>query len=207
MTAMVSVAEQFGNLRDTLGSILGIHALMRYLRITIAKLRGQPVPPSLSQDPNFSQESFNSFNQDPQNAPPKPPPISKKPLIIFLLAVFGLPYLMGKLIRAMSQTPHHTLPPTAINPSQGGGQLSRAIFDFIPRNLGAEVPLRKGEVVMIISRAGNDWCRIRLRDGREGYVPLVYLEGVHNPEVKAPPIISPPGEQGHAFVEEFKDEE
>ncbi|KAF4592004.1 Pex13 protein [Ophiocordyceps camponoti-floridani] len=42
--AMVSVAEQFGNLRDTLGSILGIFTLMRWIRTLIAKLTGRPPP-------------------------------------------------------------------------------------------------------------------------------------------------------------------
>ena len=35
---MVSVAEQFGNLRHTLGSVLGIYTLIRWLRTLLAKL-------------------------------------------------------------------------------------------------------------------------------------------------------------------------
>lgn len=41
--AMVSVAEQFGNLKNTLGSLLGIYAIMRWARRLVAKLSGQPV--------------------------------------------------------------------------------------------------------------------------------------------------------------------
>ncbi|KAJ9648494.1 Peroxisomal membrane protein PAS20 [Coniosporium tulheliwenetii] len=43
--AMVSVAEQFGNLRQTLGSILGIFTLMRWFRTAVAKITGRPPPP------------------------------------------------------------------------------------------------------------------------------------------------------------------
>ncbi|KAG5991028.1 hypothetical protein E4U52_004052 [Claviceps spartinae] len=41
---MVSVAEKFGNLRDTLGPILGIFTLMRWIRTLIAKITGRPPP-------------------------------------------------------------------------------------------------------------------------------------------------------------------
>ena len=41
---MVAVAEQFSNLRDTLGSVLGIFTLMRWIRTLLAKLMGRPPP-------------------------------------------------------------------------------------------------------------------------------------------------------------------
>ena len=46
---MVSVAEQFGNLRHTLGSVLGIYTLIRWIRTLLARLTGQP-PPARSTD-------------------------------------------------------------------------------------------------------------------------------------------------------------
>jgi peroxin-13 len=196
-SALTSLAEQFGNLRDTLGSIFGIYAVMRYIRVAIAKLRGRPLPP---EDADISAESFNDFN-DP-NSPSPPPRSSKKPLIIFLLAVFGLPYLMGKLIRAMAHSRPHTLSSTPFDPSSA--QFYRAMFDFVPQNPASEIPLRKGDVVAIVERTDAGWWRARLGDGREGYVPSTYLESVHNPS-KPVPIMSPPGEKGHAFIEEFND--
>ena len=81
----------------------------------------------------------------------------------------------------------------------------RSKFDFIPRNPAGEIPLRKGDIVAITHRTDKGWWRARLIDGREGYVPAAYLEPIHNPS-QPPPIISPPGEMGHAFVEEFKGE-
>jgi len=191
--AMVSVAEQFGNLRDTLGSVFGIYALMRHLRRLIARLRGQPPPP---EETEVSQH----HPPDP-NAPPLPQP-SKKPLVIFLLAVFGLPYLMSKLIRAMAAL--HSQPVHARSLQLPNAALYRAMFDYIPRNPASEIPLRKGEVVAIIQRTDVGWWRARSRDDREGFVPANYLEPVHNP-ARPPPIISPPGEAGHAFIEEFKE--
>jgi peroxin-13 len=194
-------AEQFGNLRDTLGSVFGIYAMMRYIRIALAKFRNKPLPP----ETDITTDQFSSFT-DP-NAPPAPPR-SKKPLIIFLLTVFGLPYLMGKLIRTIAHQP----PRTIIHPFDiASAQFYRAVFDFIPRNPAAEIPLRKGDVVAVVHRPDGGWWRARSRDGREGFVPAAYLEGVGVPGQSVPasplgPIISPPGESGHAFIEEFQDE-
>ena len=170
---------------------------MRYIRIAIAKLRGKPIP---QEETDTSTNSLSSFS-DP-NAP-APPRASKKPLIIFLLAVFGLPYLMSKLIRAMAHTQSHALPSEPLDPSSV--QFYRAIFDFIPRNPASEVPLRKGDVVAIVLRTDSGWWRARLQDGRVGFVPATYLEAVHNPSQPTPPV-SPPVERGRAFIEEFKDE-
>jgi peroxin-13 len=172
---------------------------MRYIRAAIAKLRGIPLP---SEESDISTNSLTSFN-DPNTAPPPPPRVSKKPLIIFLLAVFGLPYLMGKLIRAMAYSRSHAIPSRPFDLSSA--EFFRAQFDFVPRNQATEVPLRRGDIVAIIYRTDSGWWRARLRDGREGFVPATYLEPIHNPSHTAP-IISPPGEKGHAFVEEFKDE-
>jgi peroxin-13 len=175
--------------------------MMRYIRIALAKLRGKPLPPEQN---DINADTFSTF-PDPNkpNAPPPPPRMSRKPLIIFLLAIFGLPYLMAKLIRAMASQQAHAIqnaPYDASNP-----QLYRAIFDFIPQNPAAELPLRKGDVVAIVHRPEGGWWRARLRDGREGFVPATYLEIVHNPG-QSGPIVSPPGEVGHAFIEEFRDE-
>ena len=198
VTALTFLAEQFGNLRDTLGSIFGIYALMRYVRIAIAKLRGKPLPPEES---DITADSFSSFTD--ANAP-QPPRVSKKPLIIFLLAVFGLPYLMGKLIRAMAKSQSHVaVSARPFDPSTA--EFFHAQFDFVPINQATEVPLRRGDIVAIVHRTNSGWWRARLRDGRDGYVPATYLEPVHNPSQTAP-IVSPPGEKGHAFIEEFKDE-
>ena len=171
---------------------------MRYVRVVIAKLRGKPIPPDISTD------SYSNFD-DPIAPPPTPPRTNnKKPLIIFLIAVFGLPYLMSKLIRIMGHSQPHALLSRPFDLSKA--QLYRAMFDFIPHNPASEIPLRRGDVVAVIYGTNGGWWRARLRDGREGYVPSSYLELVHNPGQQAEPIVSPPGEKGHAFIEEFKNE-
>src|SRR5438045_7751522 len=99
---MVSVAEQFGNLRNTLGSVLGIFTILRWLRTLLAKITGRPPPADATA---LTPAAFAQFegrtvlpNGTPAGAPAR---LSKKPFLVFLLAAFGLPYLMGKLIRSL----------------------------------------------------------------------------------------------------------
>lgn len=98
--AMVSVAEQFSHLRDTLGSVLGIFTVMRWIRTLLARLTGRPLPAdAMALTPAaFARFEGRSAAPDAKTAP-KP---SRKPLLFFVLAAFGLPYLMGKLIRTMA---------------------------------------------------------------------------------------------------------
>lgn len=104
---MVSVAEQFGNLRQTLGSVLGIYALLRWTRTLLAKLTGRPPPADATALTPSAFAAFASGGKAPLATGPDGRPIprpSKKPFVVFLLAVFGLPYLMGKLIRALANS-------------------------------------------------------------------------------------------------------
>ena len=100
---MVSVAEQFSTLRTTLGSILGIFTLMRYVRTLVAKLTGRPPPVDAT---SLTPSAFASFQglspSGPTLLPNGQPVPSKKPFLIFLAAVVGLPYLMSKLIRSLA---------------------------------------------------------------------------------------------------------
>ena len=167
--AMVGVVDQFGQLRNALGSVLGLFGLVRWMRDI---LTGRPV-------------------QAPRSGPPPPKP-SKKPFIIFLLAVFGLPYAMAKLInilneRARLHQQHGQLPPGPLDPS--ALTFARALYPFTPSS-PAELQLKENEIVAIIGKLDpntgseidprleveTDWWRGRTRDGREGWFPRKWVE-------------------------------
>lgn len=182
--AMVSVAEQFGNLRNGIGSVLGIFAMMRWVRTLMAKLTGRPLP-----DSEISVENFASFsNSGAGGSSPKTPKFSKKPLLVFLMAVVGLPWLMSKLIRAM--TAREEAERQRILDQQSGMNSSvdpstlefcRALFDFTPQDPQMELPFGKGDLIAILSKTdpmGNpsQWWRGRTRDGKLGYLPSNYVE-------------------------------
>jgi peroxin-13 len=191
--AMVSVAEQFGNLRQTLGSVLGIFTIMRWIRTAIAKLTGRPLPASGKELTVGNFAAFNGGGVGADGGPTAKP--SKKPFVVFMLAAFGLPYLMGKLIKALARSQEEEEKrKMAENPQAYGEQpidpnkleFCRVLYDFTPDAnanavQGLDLAVKKGDMVAVLSKSdplGNpsEWWRCRSRDGRMGYLPGVYLE-------------------------------
>lgn len=187
--AMLGVAEQFAHLRGALSQVFGVFGLVAWLR---SWWKGER--------PNMKEE-FKRFLQSPppQNGPngaPAPKP-SKKPLIVFLLAVFGLPYAMHRLIKHLSQNlpqqpQQGQLPgsnPPAIDPSKLS--FARATYAFQTTD-PIELSLAKGEIVAVLNTqdpttgAEGEWWQGRTRDGREGWFPASYVEVVKPKEALAP---------------------
>ena len=188
-TAMVSVAEQFGNLRQTLGSVLGIYTVMRWIRTAIAKLTGRPLPADAM---GLTPAGFHAFTGKLPDGSPTPPKPSKKPFFFFIAAVFGLPYLMGKLIKALARSQEDAEKRRMLeNPQEGQLidpnklEFCRALYDFTPDSnmSGMDLSVKKGDMVAVLSKSdpmGNasEWWRCRSRDGRMGYLPGIYLETI-----------------------------
>ncbi|ODQ51075.1 hypothetical protein SAICODRAFT_67293 [Saitoella complicata NRRL Y-17804] len=182
--AMVSVAEQFGNLRQSLGSVLGVFTMIRWCKVLLAKLTGRPIPLDAS---GLNPAGFAAFEAGGGNDVARPKP-SKKPFIFFIIAVFGLPYLMTKLVRLLSaraaalERSQNASAGIAVDPSKL--EFCRAVYDFKPQDPNVELELKKGDIVAIISKTdpmGNEssWWRGRLRDGRVGYFPSNYVDKDH----------------------------
>lgn len=206
--AMVSVAEQFGNLRQTLGSVLGIFTVMRWIRTAIAKLTGRPLPADALELTPASFAAFNGRSPDGSPAPAKP---SKKPFIVFMLAVFGLPYLMGKLIRTLARTQEEQEKQKMLENPQAGQPIDpsklefcKVLYDFTPNNSmqGMDLAVKKGDFVVILSKTdpmGNasEWWQCRSRDHRIGYLPGIYLEPIQRKQqaqiTSGSPTTSPAG--------------
>lgn len=197
---MVSVAEQFGNLRNTLGSALGIFTIIRWFRTLIAKITGRPPPADATSLTPSAFASFMSGRSTPVTLPdgsPAPPKPSKKPFFMFLVAVFGLPYLMGKLIKALarSQEAEAKRRQELMGPNGEAGMdpskldFCRVLYDYSPENQqsnGVDLAVKVGDIVAVLSKTdpmGNasEWWRCRARDGRVGYLPGPYLETIRRP--------------------------
>jgi len=204
--AMVSVAEQFGNLRNTLGSILGIFAILRWLRTLFAKITGRPPPADATALTPAAFAQFEGRSTLPDGSPAAPPRLSKKPFLVFLLAAFGLPYLMGKLIKSLAASQEaaererlaaagvqfgpdgQPIPQNPLDPSKL--DFCRVLYDFTPESgaaiQGVDLEVKKGDLVAVLSKSdpmGNpsEWWRCRARDGRVGYLPGVYLTEPRKP--------------------------
>lgn len=191
---MVAVAEQFGNLRDTLGSVLGIFTLMRWIRTLIAKLTGRPPPVDAKALTPAAFARFEGRSNPVEGGSPKP---SRKPLLFFLLAAFGLPYVMSKVIRSLAANAEEeerrrqlvaaqqTLDPSKL-------EFCRVLYDFSPAAQGqavvqgVDLEVHKGDLVAVLSKSdplGNpsEWWKCRARDGRIGYLPATFLEVLRKP--------------------------
>ncbi|EXJ56592.1 hypothetical protein A1O7_06936 [Cladophialophora yegresii CBS 114405] len=223
--AMVSMAEQLGNLRQTLGSVLGIFTLLRWMRTLIAKITGRPPPADATA---LTPAAFSSFmsgngNSVPATLPdgsPAPARPSKKPFIMFAIAVFGLPYLMGKLIRAMARSQEEELKrqqqagALTYTTNQNGEQVPidprkldfcRVLYDYTPtpQSGGMDLEVKKGDFVAVLSKTdpvGNasEWWRCRARDGKMGYLPSPYLEPIQRPAPKTQAQITQGGQTASA---------
>lgn len=190
---MVSVAEQFGTLKNTLGSVLGIFTLLRWLRTLLAKLTGRPPPADATALTPSAFSAFTGNNGGLPDGSGRPRP-SKKPFF-FLAAVFGLPYLMSKLIRvlAWSQELEAKRQQELLNEAQQQGSVDpskldfcRVLYDYSPDTQatgGIDLAVKKGDLVAVLSKSdpmGNpsEWWRCRSRDGSVGYLPSPYLEAI-----------------------------
>lgn len=202
--AMVGVIDQFGQLRNALGSVLGLFGLVRWMKELLAgpsPLPAQTGAPGLQGE--FRQFIGGKPVQGPQSGPP-PPRASKKPLIIFLLAIFGIPYAMTKLVRVLTERERQRLQAGGMTLSIGpNGQpipqidpskltFARALYPF-KASTHAELGLNENEIVAILGRLDprtgvevpavgalgldeSEWWKGRTREGREGWFPRKWVE-------------------------------
>ncbi|KAI9567058.1 Peroxin 13, N-terminal region-domain-containing protein [Boletus coccyginus] len=128
---------------NALGSMLGLFRLVRWMKELIT---GKPS--------SSMQGEFRAFiNGRPIHGPHSPPASkpSRKPLIIFFLAIFGIPYAMSKLIKILNKHAHTlTLKKDEIV----------AIMEKLDFTMGTKVdPWLEVE---------SEWWRGQTCDGREG---------------------------------------
>lgn len=185
--AMVGVAEQLGFLKNYLGQVFSILAIYRLFQKVVGKVTGR-LPPGKPMEMNVME--FQNFEQ--KTAPG--PKMSRKPLIIFILMVVGLPYMMHKLIQLISSSQKLQQQQMALNggPAAANGaaaaaidpsklEFARAVYDFAAESQ-QELTMKKGDIVAIISKtdpttnAVSQWWRGRLRDGTMGMFPANYVE-------------------------------
>lgn len=162
--AMIGVAEQLAHLRQYLGDIFSVVRLWRLVKRVLGL--------GPKEDADLNAQQFRQFQQGQQPGAVGPKP-SKKPLVIFLLTVFGLPWLLAKLIRIISaqsaQGGAAALPPQqeVIDPSKL--TFVRAAYAFQSQSPN-ELSLAQDDIVAVLDK-GEGWSRGRKRDGSIGWFP------------------------------------
>ncbi|RKP07656.1 Peroxin 13, N-terminal region-domain-containing protein, partial [Thamnocephalis sphaerospora] len=176
--AMIGVAEQFGHLRNYLGQVLSVFALLRALRRFGYWIIGRRAPVDASA---ISAAEFEAHDHRAT--------VSRRPILVFLAAVIGIPWLISRIIRAADrrrreqggndpQAPGVGANGQVLNPSEL--EFARALYDF-QGDHAAELSLRQGDLIAILSRHDaqgqpSQWWRGRMRDGRIGLFPANYVE-------------------------------
>ncbi|KAI9597232.1 Peroxin 13, N-terminal region-domain-containing protein [Syncephalis fuscata] len=181
--AMIGVAEQFGHLRNYLGQVLSVFALLRALkRLGYWIIGRQPPVDPLAINVN----EFESHSQQRS--------VSRRPILFFLAAIIGIPWLINRLIRAADRrrqdqggnggddasnnSNNQLTNGSGFNPNEL--EFARALYDF-QGDHAAELNLQRGDLIAILSRHDaqgqpSQWWRGRLRDGRIGLFPANYVE-------------------------------
>lgn len=196
---MVSLAEQFGNLKNALGSLLGIFALIKFAKKIFYKVTGKVYNHGISaaEFTKFekTQKKLEENIKMQQSGGARPKRISFKPLLLFLAASIGFPYLLSKAIQKIAEQqrkrqemlgPNGPGGVAGMGMSPSGGldpanlQFAKALYEFNPENPNIEIELKPNELVAILSKLdpmGNEskWWKVRSRLGKTGYVPLNYL--------------------------------
>ncbi|KAG9000105.1 Peroxisomal membrane protein PAS20 [Tulasnella sp. JGI-2019a] len=195
--AMLGVAEQFGQLRMALGQVFGLFGFVGWLRGWYRGDRGR------------FKDDFKRFMKGEDVGGSGAPKPSKKPLIVFLVAVFGLPYLMHRLIKHIaSRLPPpppvqfgpdgRPLPQQQIDPANL--TFARAVYPFETKD-PVELALAKGELVAVLQQtdpatgAESEWWQGRTREGRQGWFPRAYVEVVKQKKIEGEGDVAslPPG--------------
>lgn len=195
---MISVAEQFGHLKNALGSFLGIFALIKYAKKFLAKITGKQLKSGIKLDAEEFAKFEASRASDAHKSPSKR--ISLKPLLIFLVMVIGTPWVLKKLITHLAKQKNLPLPgyPNQIGagPNQpfdmNSIEFGRALYSFVPENKEIELELREGDLVAILSKVdpagkASQWWRVRSRNGKTGYIPSNYIEIIKRKQSHAEP--------------------
>ena len=201
--AMIGVAEQFGHLRNYLGQVLSIFALIRWCRRLLDKVLGrEPRVEGLTAD-GFKAFEAGATAAGAQGA--AKPKLAKKPLIVFFLTVIGLPWLMTRLVRLITARQEEEARLRALDPAFAGVHPAMDPFGR-PLPLGQQPPpppldpskltfvrathaydkagegelgLKVDEIVAVLTPEGErvspGWWRGRLRDGTVGWFPSTHV--------------------------------
>lgn len=220
--AMISVAEQIGYLKHTLGKVLGIYALLRWAKKLLARLQGREFPEEeedlVDQEGQEGTENTETEDGSKKKSVIRREPLgtrpSYKPLVILLSVVLGVPYLLSRAIKSMTEQnrryqaqiqEHYGYQPQV--PTNDGQPLEfcTALYDFVPENPQIEIELHKNDLLAIIAKedpAGqpSQWWKVKTRDGRVGYIPSTYVQIIPNHLDQIHPVSDPPG----FSVEEFQ---
>ncbi|RCI03117.1 Peroxisomal membrane protein PAS20 [Rhizopus stolonifer] len=181
--AMVGVAEQYGNLRHYLGNIFNVFALIRWIKRLLYRWTGRTPPPELVESEQQQQQQQDVENEPLQITESEGPRVSRKrPVLLFLALVTGLPYIMYKLIQRSNHYRQQQMQQRMMIPQFSGPppETARVMHDFVAES-PIELSLQKGDTVHVLSKvdpatgAPCEWWQGRSANGTVGIFPANYV--------------------------------
>jgi peroxin-13 len=196
--AMMGLADQFGNMRQFLSEMFSILSLLRLLRRVPAavlqasgldRLVGWPAPSSQAFTEEFlsSQAGGRIENRRWKRA-------SRRPFVVFLLAVFGMPYLVNWFLKRIQRRRSIQSGAGVDGESASSGrsdslerlkrsiEFARALFDYHGQSPD-ELSFKKGDLVAVLSKNPDPvsgqpgaWWQGKLRHGAVGLFPSNYVQ-------------------------------
>ncbi|KAE8210883.1 hypothetical protein CF327_g5307 [Tilletia walkeri] len=206
--AMVGVADQV----TRLGQVLSFFTLAKWMKNILLRITGQA--PAVDLDAREFQDFASGKGGGRRaigNGGAQPTKHDKRPLVIFFLAVVGLPYLMGKLVKIITRRQEEERARLGHAPGQAQGMMpgqqgpnGLADAELDPSKLAfvralyaynaadpLELTLKPNEIVAVLSKHDpstgqeSQWWRGRTRDGRIGWFPSTYVESVETARERA----------------------
>jgi peroxin-13 len=176
--AMVSMAEQFGHMRQYLTSMFSIFVLYRNLKRLFYMYILRRKPP-LALDKVVPSE-FQKFELEHSDETRKTPRISRTPVLLFLAATFGVPYLLSKFIKLFQSIEERRQREYYEKiRNEWPQEFAVALHDFEPQ-MELDLPLKAGSHIRILMRTDPatgqpvQWWKAEC-EGRVGYVPCNYV--------------------------------
>ncbi|ORX41382.1 hypothetical protein BCR36DRAFT_407538 [Piromyces finnis] len=205
--AMVGVADQLSHLRGNLGDVFSMFNIVKYIKRWLGY-----------EKPEINSSEFESFSKDSSKSQlvKSGKRQNGKPVILFMLFMFGLPYLMTKVInilkRRQQQQQMGMLPNNMpMNPALAGSQslssfprnaegkpiieFARCLYDFQAQS-PMELDIKKGDIIAIISKLDQNgqpsqWWKGRLQHGPTGIFPSNYVELIPTKQEKKENVETP----------------
>ena len=157
----MGVADQFGQLKMYLSQVFSIVSLYKTLKGYMYQLTGN-TPPI---DP--SEISVKAFQE---SSKPKP---SKRPLIVFLAMIIGLPYLFSKLFNYLEKNRPVLIQSTG---DIRNLEFCKANYDFNSTN-PQDLSFANGDLIAVLSKLEpeSEWWRGRTQEGKTGLFPKSFV--------------------------------
>ncbi|EGG00375.1 uncharacterized protein MELLADRAFT_118067 [Melampsora larici-populina 98AG31] len=207
----IQLIDQFNFFKFSIGKILSLFDIIKWTKKAIG---GRGTDEGQSWGDSFKsfdpRKDSKALNPHPNNTP-KP---SRKPIVIFFLTIFGIPYLMNKLIKAISkrQETQDSLKSQSSLVSIDPNQLTfvKSIHPY-HSNQPEELNFNQSEIIAVISPVNQEerekfgWWRGRLRNGKMGWFPKNYVEVISSSIVSSNQNQNQPSQKFQVILDEEAD--